>query len=278
MSSRSLTCGSERNEESRAATRNRPGAPSAAATPWIQTRRLFTIAIDYRVLSSRALFWWTVAAAFVVGAVTAWHYAGLDLTLSHYDAKGHLVVARRIVDSLRPGWWQIGAVWLPLPHLLNARPGPGRRLVSHRLLGRRRLDLLLRRSPSGTLVWLIHRATGSIAGAAAGAIVLASQPDVLYLQSTPMTEPLLMALTLGGVALTWRWVRDGAVGSPPPRPASSSPWRCLTRYEAWPITAAALGCAALALAHLRSAAGRALRRVARPRRSTRSPRCSPSWC
>src|SRR5687767_6944460 len=100
MSSRSLTCGSDRNDESRAATRNRPGAPSAAATPWIQTRKLFTIEIDYRVLSSRALFWWAAALAFLVGAVTAWHYAGLDLTLSHYDAKGHLVVARRIADSL----------------------------------------------------------------------------------------------------------------------------------------------------------------------------------
>ena len=46
----------------------------------------------------------------------------LGLTLSHYDARGHLVVARRIIDSITPGWQQIGAVWLPLPHLLNALP------------------------------------------------------------------------------------------------------------------------------------------------------------
>ena len=52
----------------------------------------------------------------------AWRYASLDLTLSHYDARGHLVVARRIFDSITPGWQQIGAVWLPLPHLLNALP------------------------------------------------------------------------------------------------------------------------------------------------------------
>ena len=44
------------------------------------------------------------------------------LSLSHYDAKAHLVVARRIFDSLTPSWEQIGAVWLPLPHLLNALP------------------------------------------------------------------------------------------------------------------------------------------------------------
>ena len=56
------------------------------------------------------------------GCLVALHYHRLGLTLSHYDARGHLVVARRIFDSLTPGWQQIGAVWLPLPHLLNAIP------------------------------------------------------------------------------------------------------------------------------------------------------------
>jgi len=37
-------------------------------------------------------------------------------------ARAHLVVARRVFDSLTPGWQQVGAVWLPLPHLLNALP------------------------------------------------------------------------------------------------------------------------------------------------------------
>ena len=54
--------------------------------------------------------------------MVASHYSRLGLTLTHYDARGHLVVARRIADSITPGWQQIGAVWLPLPHLLNAIP------------------------------------------------------------------------------------------------------------------------------------------------------------
>ena len=44
------------------------------------------------------------------------------LVLSHYDAKAHLVVARRVFDNLTPGWQQIGAVWLPLPHVLDLLP------------------------------------------------------------------------------------------------------------------------------------------------------------
>jgi hypothetical protein len=227
---------------------------------------VFTIGIDYRVLSfgssltSRRIFWWTFGAALVIGVAAAWHYAALGLTLSHYDAKGHLVVARRIVDSLRPGWWQIGAVWLPLPHLLNMVPV--------------QVDGWYRTGASGVAIsvvsfaaavatagWLVHRATGSVAGAIAAMVVLASQPDVLYLQSTPMTEPLLMALTLGGVALTWRWAAEGGEGSTH-APGTLLALACLTRYEAWPITAAAVAGAGLALLTMGRPASQAFRRTA----------------
>src|SRR3954447_16030166 len=62
------------------------------------------------------------AIAALEGTGVAIRYHQLGLTLSHYDARGHLVVARRIFDSVTPGWQQLGAVWLPLPHLLNAGP------------------------------------------------------------------------------------------------------------------------------------------------------------
>src|SRR5512147_1581479 len=61
-------------------------------------------------------------AALLLGCHAAWMYHAAGLTLSHYDAKAHLVVARRVVDNLTPGWHQLGAVWLPLPHLLNLIP------------------------------------------------------------------------------------------------------------------------------------------------------------
>jgi hypothetical protein len=40
--------------------------------------------------------------AVAVGIAAAALYYSQDLTLSHYDAKAHLVVARRIVDSMQP--------------------------------------------------------------------------------------------------------------------------------------------------------------------------------
>src|SRR6188508_1490873 len=60
--------------------------------------------------------------AAVAGGVAWVVFFRQGLVLSHYDAKAHLVVARRVFDNLTPGWQQIGAVWLPLPHLLDMLP------------------------------------------------------------------------------------------------------------------------------------------------------------
>lgn len=193
----------------------------------------------------RSLLAATAIAAAALGLAAVWYYAALDLTLSHYDAKAHLVVARRIFDSLTPGWRQIGAVWLPLPHVLNALPV--------------QVDAWYRDGTSGVaisvasfvmaavmLVWLVQRTTGVLAAAVATAIVFVPQPDLLYLQATPMTEPLLLGLTIAGVALLADWVLKGGTGARWPAGLVLA-LACLTRYEAWPVTAAALLVALLAL-------------------------------
>jgi hypothetical protein len=174
--------------------------------------------------------------ALAIGTAMAVHYALLDLTLSHYDAKAHLVVARRIADSLTPGWMQIGAVWLPLPHLVQLLPT--------------QIDWCYRTGAFAVgcsvlaftaSVWLLGRlvleTTKSALAAAAAAAVLMLNPNILYLQSTPMTEPLLILLMTASVYLTRRAVESGV-----PRHLRSAGLAvfaaCLTRYEAWPVTAA----------------------------------------
>ena len=183
-------------------------------------------------------------AAAAGGALTAWHYHTLGLTLSHYDARGHLIVARRIFDSITPGWQQIGAVWLPLPHLLNAVPV--------------QIDLFYRTGASAValsiaeyalaaaaIAWIIRFVTGSDLAAVGGTAVFALNPNVLYLQSTPMTEPLLLATTTVAVAMLMAWCRDTA-GLQTSHVGWAFALACLTRYEAWPVTVSALVAAAWA--------------------------------
>jgi hypothetical protein len=174
--------------------------------------------------------------AVVLGIGAALYYATLGLTLSHYDAKAHLVVARRILDSLTPGWEQIGAVWLPLPHLLNMLP------VQIDVLYRTgvfaiALSIACHGLAAGSIGATVLALTASRAGAALAATLYAANPNVLYLQSTPMTEPMLFGLTTLQVYLFTRWVLAGTLDVP-----RAAGWvtvlACLTRYEAWPITAA----------------------------------------
>jgi hypothetical protein len=215
---------------------------------------------------ARAFLGAVFAAAVAGGAIAALFYYRLGLTLSHYDARGHLVVARRIADSITPGWQQIGAVWLPLPHLLNAIPvqidafyRTGASAVA--------ISVVSFAVAAAAIAWIITSLTGSCAAALAGAAVFALNPNVLYLQATPMTEPLLLALTTLAVAMLIAWVNAG----PDWGWKSAATTRavgvvlalaCLTRYEAWPVTYAALAAAAWTLWRRGEPLVRACRRVA----------------
>ena len=180
------------------------------------------------------------AVAAIGGALVAVHYHRLGLTLSHYDARGHLIVARRIIDSVTPGWQQVGAVWLPLPHLMNALPvqvdawyRTGASAVA--------FSIAAFALTAGSIAWIVVTLTGSRAAAVTGATVFALNPNVLYLQATPMTEPLLFGLTTLAVALLLEWLISRRVGTASVGIAFAL--ACLTRYEAWPVTAIALAAA-----------------------------------
>jgi hypothetical protein len=193
-----------------------------------------------------------LAAVACASGVAAWiRFLDSGLVLSHYDAKAHLVVARRVIDSITPGWQQVGAVWLPLPHLIQILPT--------------QIDLFYRTGAFASLlsiasftvmVWaavrLVIAMTGSATGAITTAAMLVSNPNLLYLQSTPMTEPLLLATLFVVTLWLYEWV-DAA--DPRAAPTLAVPaklgWALAaaawTRYEAWLVVGAALAATLWAL-------------------------------
>jgi hypothetical protein len=189
--------------------------------------------------------WLLAVAVALTGTAAAVHYANAGLSVSHYDARAHLVVARRVFDSLFPGWQQIGGVWLPLPHLLNMIPvqvdawyRTGASAIA--------ISILSMATAAWALASLLIRLTGSRVAAVAGAALLLANPNLLYLQSTPMTEPLLFGTTLLAAAWTAEWLdRDPPAGWMKPGVALAA--ACLTRYEALPISAAIVGLACAVL-------------------------------
>ena len=200
------------------------------------------------------------------GSLAAIHYFREGLTLAHYDARAHLVVARRILDSLTPGWQQIGAVWLPLPHLLNMVPAQvdawyrtGASAAA--------MSVLAMALGAGSLAAMLARVTRSPVAAGAGGVLLLLNPNVLYLQGTPMTESLLFGLTLFGIMATASFVDAHSASAPLRAPSTTAAGlglaaASLTRYEAWPITAAVLGLAVVVMVRRGRTIAAAIRAVA----------------
>src|SRR5579864_1968686 len=176
----------------------------------------------------------TIAVALLLAAISAaavvWS-AGQGYTLYYGDAEAHLNIARRVLDSRTPGGEQFGTVWLPLPHALMI-PFVMRDDWWH--------SGLAGAIPSAACfvlagVFLFAAARRIYVSAAAGwavALLFALNPNMLYLQSTPMTEPVFAASL---AALLWAtlWFRDTQSVWAILVAAVASNAASLTRYEGW---------------------------------------------
>jgi hypothetical protein len=95
---------------------------------------------------------------------------------------------------------------------------------------------------AAALAWIALRITESMWASSAAVFVFVINPNLLYLQSTPMTEPLMLGLTLAAVAMMIEWCADAEGGGllSPSTIGIVFALACLTRYEAWPVTVTAL--------------------------------------
>jgi dolichyl-phosphate-mannose-protein mannosyltransferase len=168
--------------------------------------------------------------AAISAAAASWCFAR-GYTLYDGDAEAHLNIARRVLDSRTPGGEQFGTVWLPLPHLLMIP------LVTRDDWWRSGLAGMVPSALAfvlaGTFLFAAaRRAYASATAGFAAALIFALNPNMLYLQSTPMTEPLLAASL---AALLWAtlWFRDSQSVLAVLAAAAASSAASLTRYEGW---------------------------------------------
>jgi hypothetical protein len=170
-----------------------------------------------------------------------------DLLL-YGDAVAHINIARRVIDSRTPGLLQLGTVWLPLPHLLMIpflfsdaawQTGVGGAIPSMAayVLGTVGVFRLV-------LGALSHDATPSQAARVSAwlaAVIYAGNPNLLYLQTTAMTEPLYLALFIWALVHFSEFARSTTTTATNSRTPSSSLTKCglcliaacLTRYDGW---------------------------------------------
>jgi hypothetical protein len=129
--------------------------------------------------------------AAVVSALAAAYFFRTDQTLLYGDAVAHINIARRVIDNLTPGPTQLGSVWLPLPHLLilpfvavdrlwvNGLAGTFPSMIAH-VIATIGVFRLLRLLTARTAAWI-------------GTLFFLFNPNLLYMQSTAMTESIYLA-------------------------------------------------------------------------------------
>ncbi len=171
-----------------------------------------------------------VALAALSGAATAYvNHSGW--TLYYGDAEAHLDIARRVVDSRQPGYDQLGTVWLPLPHALMLP------LVGNDRLWRSGLAGAIPSSAcfvcAGIFLYAaMRRAAHSSSVAAASLGLLVFNPNILYLQSIPMTETVLLAAFMALLYFTILFRETQSFGAVIGAGLASLA-ASLSRYEGW---------------------------------------------
>lgn len=182
---------------------------------------------------------WLIGIALaLVSAFFFIHYYQNGLGLAYNDARSHLDIGRRVVEGLKPGLAQLGSVWLPLPHILMI-PTIWNDFMWHSGLSGAIVSMISF-VVTGIFIhaWLTYVRVGRI-GRLIAIVLFATNINILYLQSTAMTELLLMATMMGASYFMLRWhhkqkLIDSIYG------AGFVMASTLIRYEGWFLLMAAV--------------------------------------
>jgi hypothetical protein len=175
-----------------------------------------------------------LAAAFVilmVSAASLLFFYSRGVTNLYGDAIAHMEGARRLTDSITPGLGEIGSGWLPLYHILVAPLAINDHLWRTGLAGS-----LVSVAAFAVAAWFVFRLGFEMnRNLAAGWVALAgflACSNMLYVASTPLTEPLCV---LWAVLVVWALFRFQEEGGWQRLTAAAFAAFCgaLTRYDGW---------------------------------------------
>ncbi len=177
-----------------------------------------------------------LAIALSVGA--CWLAYQHHTILLYSDAYSHMIIARRVLDNTTPGLAQLGSVWLPLPHLVMLPFVWNMFLWASGLGGA--IPSMICYVVSAVYIFLsARRMTQNSVASFAGTLVFLLNPNILYVQATPLTEPLLIATFTMTAYYFLAWAQDGR--------QNDLIWAGLctffasiARYDGWPLYLAIL--------------------------------------
>jgi hypothetical protein len=167
----------------------------------------------------------------------SWRHGAM---LNYGDAVAHLHIARRVFDCHQPRLTQLGSVWLPLPHILLIPFVQVYGWWASGIAGA--IPSVLAYLAGCVGVYRLTRHWLRPAPAALALACFAANPNLLYLQTTAMTEPLFVCEMIWVTVWLVEWrARLDASPSENSRRAGRLLW-CIaaalvaavfTRYDGW---------------------------------------------
>jgi hypothetical protein len=175
----------------------------------------------------------TCAALSAIAVAWSWQH---DAMLNYGDAVAHLHIARRVFDARYPSFKQLGSVWLPLPHILLIPFVAIYSWWANGIAGVIPSVLAYLAGCAG--VYRLARNWLRPVAAALALLFFAANANLLYLQTTAMTEPLFLCELIWSVVwlVEWRLSLDSD-----PRRSRLLLWNIaivlitavFTRYDGW---------------------------------------------
>ena len=153
------------------------------------------------------------------------------LGLAYNDASSHLNIGRRVVEGLKPGLAQIGSVWLPLPHALMI-PTIWNNFMWHSGLSGALISMASFVGTGIIIYKFLEKLGVGILARLFGVLVFVANVNILYLQSTAMTELLLIFTMTAAVYELLLWHKEDKVTSL----IKAAFWMMmasLIRYDGW---------------------------------------------
>ena len=188
----------------------------------------------------------TVITTVILSAIALYYffyYLQSGLGLSYNDARSHLDIGRRVVEGLKTGVAQLGSVWLPLGHVLMV-PLIWNDWMWHSGFAGAVWNMLSFVGTGVIISKYLEKLNVGIIGRLMGVFVFAANINVLYLQATAMTEPLLLFTMTAGCYYLMLWHdKDDIINL-----VKSAFWimlATLTRYDGWFLLAFATGLLAI---------------------------------
>jgi len=172
-----------------------------------------------------------IAAILFVALGSLYFFYTRGLSNLYGDGVAHVEGARRLFDSLTPGYLETGSAWLPLFHILASPFAQNTFLWKTGLAGS-----LISVGAFVVTAWFLFRLSlemnRNLGAAVLSLAVFLLCPSMDYLASTPLTEPLAIMWVVLVVYGLYRYQQSGQM-LPLAGAATAAFFGSLTRYDGW---------------------------------------------